>query len=134
MSYQTLYQRATEEMNTLIVALLDLSERTAGFTNPPDEVWTEDEAARMLLGGLGYHSDSIAPEEQRKGAWLARSAIAFSIEHAVTRVLYERIQPFIDAMIETAYRETDISGSDARVDSRERPSASRDDARGGHIQ
>lgn len=107
MSHQTLYQRATEKMNTLIVALLDLSERTAGFTNPPDEVWTEDEAARLLLGGLGYHSDSLASVEQRKGAWLARSAIAFSIEHAVTRVLYERIQPFIDAMIETAYRETD---------------------------
>jgi hypothetical protein len=61
----------------------------------------------MLLGGLGYHSDPIVAGNQRKDAWLARSAIPFSIEHAATTVLYQRLQPFIDAMIETAYRETD---------------------------
>jgi hypothetical protein len=107
MTQQTLYVRATEEMNGLIRILLDLSEKTAGFTNPPDEIWVEEDAARLLLGGLGYHPSAIPQTDERKVAWLSRSALAFSVELAATAILYERIQPYIEEMIGTAYRDTD---------------------------
>ena len=106
MRKETLYQRATKEMNVLIRSLLDLSGRTSGFTTPPDDIWSDKKAAGMLLGGLGYHPDAMGSREQRRNAWLARAAMPFSIEHAATTILYQRLQPFIDRLIDTAYRET----------------------------
>jgi hypothetical protein len=106
MSKQTLYQRATEEMTAIIRELLKLSEVTRNFTTPPDEIWSDELASKFLLGGFGYHINNLPPIERRKDAWLARSAMSFSIEHAATGVLYEQLQPFIDSMIETAFTET----------------------------
>jgi len=106
MTRETLYQRATAEMREITHDLLELSEATSSFTSPPDEVWKDEASTRFLLGGLGYPSSPITPLDNRKNAWLARSAQDFNIELAATEVLYERLQPFIDSMIEAAYAET----------------------------
>lgn len=106
MTPKTLYVRATEEMIGLIEILLDLSDKTTAFTSPADEIWLEDNAARLLLSGLGYQAPLTLEPEQRKAAWASRSALTFSIELAATDMLYERLQPVIDEMIATTYRET----------------------------
>ncbi|MAF53262.1 MAG: hypothetical protein CL694_09680 [Chloroflexi bacterium] len=107
MGKETLYEHAASEMGELISVLLDLSETTNEFSNPPDEIWVDDAAAQMLLGGLGYDLERLPPTDQRKDAWLARSAFHFNIEYSVTGLLYPRLQPFIDEMIAVGFAETD---------------------------
>ena len=106
MSQLTLYQQATYLMRELVESLLQLSKRTKNFYSPPDLIWKEDDSSDLLLGGLGQYAGSALPVNRRKDAWLARSAVSFSIEHAATGVLYLRLQPFIIKMIETTFAET----------------------------
>lgn len=106
MSRLTLYQHATDQMRELVESLLQLSKRTNNFNSPPDLIWKEDDSSALLLGGLGQYTGSPLPVNRRKDAWLARSAISFSIEHAATGVLYRRLRPFIIKMTEAAFAET----------------------------
>ena len=93
-------------MRHLVAVLLELAEATDGFLSPRAAIWQDELNSRLLLGGLGYHTDSLPEVERRNDAWFARSALSFSVERAATGVLYSRLQPFIDEMIEVTYRDT----------------------------
>ena len=105
-STHTLYQRATAEIHDIVLVMLNLSERSNNFSSPPLSVWQNELESKFLLGGLGYHQNNIPSMESRPNAWLARSAVPFSIENAATGVLYERLSPFIDEMIQAAFSQT----------------------------
>ncbi|MHC4529800.1 MAG: hypothetical protein ACYS29_18160 [Planctomycetota bacterium] len=106
MKKETLYQRASQEMSNIVGDLLKLAKRTKNFANPPDHIWKDRFASRLLLGGLGYDTAKLPGPKKRKSAWLARSAIGFSIERAATGVLYDAVRPFVNAMIQSAVRQT----------------------------
>lgn len=103
----TLYEYATNQMRDIIRALIELSKNTDEFSRPPQQIWTVREASAMLLGGKGYHLSKLPPVERRSDAWLAKSAAAFDLEKAATGLLYERLEPFVRAMVDQAYGETD---------------------------
>jgi len=107
MNNTTLYQCATELMQEIVEHLLKLAKSTANFTNPPDKIWHNKEDAQLLLGGRRCPIDKIPPIRSRKDEWFARSAFAFSIEHAATGLLYKRLKPVISEMIGSAFSETD---------------------------
>lgn len=104
----TLYQHATLKMREIINIMLELSEETAGFCQPNDSHFADSDKSKILLCGKGYSINTV-PESvnERKNAWFGRSAISFGIERAATSLLYKKIQPFIDALVEQTFEETD---------------------------
>lgn len=104
---ETLYQHATIKMREIIEIMLTLSQETVNFHNPNDTHFSNLDKATILLCGKGYLITDI-PEtlNDRKNAWLGRSAISFGIERSATSLLYKKIQPFIDLLVENAFNET----------------------------
>ena len=93
-------------MGGIVITLLELSQNTENFTQPPDALWSDPVRAEMLLCGKGYHIDDIASYPSQQNAWLARLAVPFSIELAATGTLYRQIKVFTDNLIRFAYAET----------------------------
>lgn len=93
-------------MSKIVVALLELSQKTSNFMQPKPDVWLESSSAEMLLCGKGYHVDDIPTLPSPDNAWVARLAVPFSIELAATGTLYKRIQVFTDHLISEAYRQS----------------------------
>lgn len=106
MNRETLYQHARENMKIIVARLLELSEITHNFSTPPDDIWKNDDDSIMLLCGRGYYADDMPETGDRHNRWLARSANPFNLERAATVLLYQKIQPFIDALVEKAFTET----------------------------
>lgn len=106
MAEQTLYQHATELMVEIISQMLSLSQETAHFTNPNKNTFSCEINTKLFFAGVGLHTDFLPPTEKRHEHWLSRSAVPFNIEQAATTLLYERIKPFVDLMIDKAYEET----------------------------
>ena len=104
---QTLYQHATQKMREIIQIMLALSQESINFHNPSDEHFQDKDKSTILLCGKGYSINNIPDElEERKNAWLGRAAIDFGIERSATALLYKKIQPFINALVDTAFSET----------------------------
>jgi len=103
----TIYEFAQTEMNSIVLAMLELAERTGNFINPPAKTWDDLSSAEMLLCGKGCHIDDIKNLPSFENAWLARAAFPFSIETAATGSLYRRIQLFTDELIANAYAQSD---------------------------
>jgi len=103
---QTIYEFAQKRMGAIVLTLLELSQKTQNFTQPPDSVWSDAIRAEMLLCGKGYHIDDITSYPSLQNAWLARLAIPFSIELAATGTLYRQIKEFTNTLIRYAYSET----------------------------
>lgn len=104
---QTLYQHATEKMRGIIDVMLTLSQESANFHQPLDEHFNDIDKSTVLLCGKGYVISEVPDNvNDRKNAWLGRAAIAFGIERSATSLLYQKIQPFIDTLVENAFDET----------------------------
>ena len=105
---QTLYQHAADEMRRIINLMIALADRTSNFHAPSDSEWQNEEDSLVLLSGKGFAIDQQPKDiAGKKNAWLARSAIPFSIERAATGLLYKNIQPFIDTLVLNAFSDTD---------------------------
>lgn len=105
---ETLYQHTTSKMREIINIMLPLSQETGNFYNPNDEHFSTDDKATILLCGKGYSITDIPMSvNDRKNAWLGRSAITFGIERSAKALLYKKIQPFINNLVENAFDETD---------------------------
>ena len=104
---ETLYQHSTEKMKEIIQLMLGLSQESNSFYLPTDEHFSHDECAAILLCGKGYEIENIPSTlNDRKNAWLGRSAIDFGIERAATPLLYKKIQPFINQLVGDAFLKT----------------------------
>lgn len=104
---ETLYQHATVKMREIIDIMLNLSQETANFHNPTAEHFADLDKATILLCGKGYQiSDVPDSVNARQNSWLGRAAIEFGIERSATSLLYKKIQPFINALVSSAFEQT----------------------------
>jgi hypothetical protein len=102
----TIYDFAHKEMGAIVNALLELAEVSGNFLRPTKAQWERASSTEMLLCGKGYHVDDIPGLPSAENAWVARLAVAFSIELAATGTLYKRIRVFTDKLIDDAYAGT----------------------------
>ncbi len=104
---ETLYQHATKKMREIVDVMLLLAQESINFHQPTDVHFSDIDKATILLCGKGYLINDVPIEiEDRKNAWLSRSAITFGIERSATSLLYQKIQPFIVQLVENAFSET----------------------------
>lgn len=104
---ETLYQHAAQKMREIIRIMLVLAKETANYNQPKDVHFADQDKATILLCGKGYSINEIPDNiKDRINAWIGRGAITFGIERAATSLLYRKIQPFIDILVDNAFSET----------------------------
>ena len=104
---ETLYQHASKRMREIIDTMISLSEESLNFTSPSDSDFSDADRTKLLLCGKGFTIADIPDSlNDRKNAWLGRAAIDFGIERSATALLYEKIRPFINTLVEECFTET----------------------------
>ena len=104
---KTLYEYATEQMNTSIQHYFELVSKTDNFQKFDEEVFKDRYACQMILAGKSQNYEGASPK-QCLDAVSRVGAIQFDIEKGVSAYVYENSRKYVEELLEKAKA---ISGS-----------------------
>lgn len=100
----TIYNRATKEINHEIAIYLDLVKESNAFRNLNPELLKDIEIARLFANGIGV---DIPPDALDYPLWLIseyerKIAVKFDIENAVTNGVYRKVREYVSTLYDQA--------------------------------